>query len=173
MTTSLDACLNRVIRRDIQSMHAYAVQPSAGMVKLDTMENPHRLPPALQQALGERLGRIAINRYPAECTEDLRRALAAHADMPEGCALTLGNGSDELITMLRQFEREGFPAFEAEWRASDSLFNAPVRVLSASETINGIARGVSSDGALLVEVNGQVQRFMSGDVSLRAALAKS
>jgi BirA family biotin operon repressor/biotin-[acetyl-CoA-carboxylase] ligase len=79
---------------------------------------------------------------------------------------------DELITMLLQFEREGFPAFEAEWRANDSLFNAPVRVLSASETINGIARGVSSDGALLVEVNGQVQRFMSGDVSLRAALSK-
>jgi histidinol-phosphate aminotransferase len=100
MTTSLDACIDRVIRRDIQSMHAYAVQPSAGMVKLDTMENPHRLPPALQQALGERLGRIAINRYPAECTEDLRRALALHADMPEDCALTLGNGSDELITML-------------------------------------------------------------------------
>ena len=100
MTTSLDACIHRVIRHDIQSMHAYAVQPSAGMVKLDTMENPHRLPPALQQALGERLGRIALNRYPAECTEDLRRALAAHANMPEDCALTLGNGSDELITML-------------------------------------------------------------------------
>jgi histidinol-phosphate aminotransferase len=100
MTTPLEACINRVIRRDIQSMHAYAVQPSAGMVKLDTMENPHRLPPALQQALGERLGRIAINRYPAECTEDLRRALAQHANMPEDCALTLGNGSDELITML-------------------------------------------------------------------------
>ena len=44
--------------------------------------------------------RVAINRYPAERTEDLRAALAAHAGMPDGCALTLGNGSDELITML-------------------------------------------------------------------------
>jgi histidinol-phosphate aminotransferase len=102
MTTPalLDACIQRVIRRDIQSMHAYAVQPSAGMVKLDTMENPYRLSHALQQALGERLGRVALNRYPAERTEDLRQALARHADMPDGCALTLGNGSDELITML-------------------------------------------------------------------------
>jgi histidinol-phosphate aminotransferase len=90
----------RVIRRDIQSMHAYAVQPSAGMVKVDTMENPFCLPPALQQELGERLGRVAINRYPAEGTERLREALARHAGMPDGCALTLGNGSDELITML-------------------------------------------------------------------------
>ncbi len=88
------------LRQDVQSMHAYAVQPSAGFVKVDTMENPFRLPDALQRELGERLGRVAINRYPAERTEDLRAALAAHAGMPGDCALTLGNGSDELITML-------------------------------------------------------------------------
>ena len=92
--------MQRVIRRDVQSMHGYAVQPSAGFVKVDTMENPFRLPEALQRELGERLGRVAINRYPAERTEDLRAALARHAGMPDDCALTLGNGSDELITML-------------------------------------------------------------------------
>ena len=35
------------IRQDVVSMHAYAIQDSAGMLKLDAMENPHRLPPAL------------------------------------------------------------------------------------------------------------------------------
>jgi histidinol-phosphate aminotransferase len=54
----------------------------------------------MQQALGERLGRVAMNRYPAGRVEELRQALARHAGMPEGCAITLGNGSDELITML-------------------------------------------------------------------------
>ncbi len=88
------------IRGDIQSMHGYAVQPSAGLVKVDTMENPHRLPPELRRALGERLGDVALNRYPAERTELLRDRLAEHARMPAGCALTLGNGSDELISML-------------------------------------------------------------------------
>ncbi len=97
---SLGDRMQRVIRRDVQSMHGYAVQPSAGFVKVDTMENPFRLPEALQRELGARLGRVAINRYPAERTEDLRAALARHAGMPEDCALTLGNGSDELITML-------------------------------------------------------------------------
>lgn len=90
----------RVVRADIQGLHAYAVQPSAGMVKVDTMENPHPLPPALQQALGERLGRVAIHRYPAERGDDLKAALAAHASLPAGCSLMLGNGSDELITLL-------------------------------------------------------------------------
>ena len=81
-------------------MHGYAVQPSAGMVKVDTMENPFQLPEPLRRALGERLAQVALNRYPAERGDVLRAALAAHAGMPEGCDIMLGNGSDELISML-------------------------------------------------------------------------
>jgi histidinol-phosphate aminotransferase len=90
----------RRIRQDVQSMHAYAIQDSVGMVKLDAMENPFRLPPALQKALGERLGALALNRYPDGRVNDLRSALAAHAGMPEGYDIMLGNGSDELISLL-------------------------------------------------------------------------
>ena len=81
-------------------MHAYAIQDSIGMVKLDAMENPHRLPAELQQALGRRLGALALNRYPDGRVNDLRHALAAYAHMPEGCDIMLGNGSDELISLL-------------------------------------------------------------------------
>ena len=80
--TDLDACMQRVIRADIQGLQAYAVQPSAGLVKVDTMENPYRLPEALQRALGERLGRVALNRYPAERTDDLAAALPATQRCP-------------------------------------------------------------------------------------------
>jgi histidinol-phosphate aminotransferase len=92
--------MQRVIRQDVQSMHAYAIQPSAGLVKLDAMENPFRLPPALQQALGTRLGRVALNRYPAQCVADVVAALTAFVQPPPGCKLMLGNGSDELINLL-------------------------------------------------------------------------
>ncbi|RQO61785.1 histidinol-phosphate transaminase [Paucibacter sp. KBW04] len=88
------------IRDDVRAAHAYPVANSAGMVKLDVMENPFRLPAELQAQLGQRLGAVAINRYPAEGTQRLAAALAAHAGMPAGCAITLGNGSDELITLL-------------------------------------------------------------------------
>lgn len=81
-------------------MHAYAVQDASGMVKLDAMENPHRLPPALQAELGRRLGALALNRYPDGRVNDLRAALAAYAQMPEGFDIMLGNGSDELISLL-------------------------------------------------------------------------
>jgi len=90
----------RTVRQDVQSMHAYAVQPSAGLIKLDAMENPFRLPPALQRELGERLGRVAINRYPTDCIARVIEALSAHVQLPAGCRLMLGNGSDELISLL-------------------------------------------------------------------------
>ena len=96
----LDPKLKKLIRQDVQSMHAYAIQESSGMVKLDAMENPHRLPAGLQAELGKRLGALALNRYPDGRVNDLRRALADYAQMPEGFDIMLGNGSDELIALL-------------------------------------------------------------------------
>ena len=88
------------IRQDVQSMHAYAIQDATGMVKLDAMENPFGLSAALQTELGQRLGAVALNRYPGERVNTLRHALAKYAQMPEGFDIMLGNGSDELITLV-------------------------------------------------------------------------
>ncbi|RZL96092.1 MAG: histidinol-phosphate transaminase [Variovorax sp.] len=99
MTTSPNPALRR-IRADVQSMHAYAVQDARGLLKLDAMENPYGLPPGLQAELGARLGALALNRYPGDRGNDLKRALAAHAQVPAGFELMLGNGSDELISLL-------------------------------------------------------------------------
>jgi histidinol-phosphate aminotransferase len=90
----------RTIRQDVQSTHGYAIQQSAGLIKLDAMENPFRLSSPLQRELGERLSRVAINRYPVQSTADVVAALSRHVDLPAGCKLMLGNGSDELIDML-------------------------------------------------------------------------
>lgn len=90
----------QVIRQDVLAMHAYAVQDSIGMVKLDAMENPHRLSQDLQEKLGHRLGALALNRYPDGRVNDLRQTLAHYAGMPEGFEIMLGNGSDELISLL-------------------------------------------------------------------------
>ena len=98
--STVNPTLMQRIRQDVQSMHAYAIQDSSGMVKLDAMENPHRLSADLQKALGERLGALALNRYPGERVNALRHALASYAGMPEGFDIMLGNGSDELISLL-------------------------------------------------------------------------
>lgn len=109
------------IRQDVQSMHAYAIQDASGMVKLDAMENPHRLPAELQKALGERLGALALNRYPDGRVNELRQALAQYADMPEGFDIMLGNGSDELIALL---------ALACDVPASEASHGKPASVLA-------------------------------------------
>jgi histidinol dehydrogenase len=92
--------IQRTIRQDVKSMHAYAIQDSRGLIKLDAMENPFRLPPELQRELGERLGRVAVNRYPVQSTADVVAALSKLVALPAGGRMILGNGSDELIDML-------------------------------------------------------------------------
>jgi histidinol-phosphate aminotransferase len=97
--TDLARRIARTIRQDVTSSAGYAIQPSAGMVKLDAMENPFGLPPSLKQALGERLAQVAINRYPINKGE-VAAALAQHFEAPAGCKVIVGNGSDELIDLL-------------------------------------------------------------------------
>ena len=72
-------------------------------IKLDAMENPWRLPGALQAELAQRLAALAINRYPSGNTYTaLKQAIARHDGLDGIDGLVLGNGSDELISLLCQ-----------------------------------------------------------------------
>ncbi len=89
-----------LIRPDILAMSGYHVPPAAGLVKLDAMENPYELPPELRRALAERLAAVAINRYPAPSYARLKRLIRERLGVPAGADVLVGNGSDELITMI-------------------------------------------------------------------------
>jgi BirA family biotin operon repressor/biotin-[acetyl-CoA-carboxylase] ligase len=75
--------------------------------------------------------------------------------------------AEEVTKMLQTFGERGFEPFAAEWRRLDTLADAPVRVISGTETTFGRARGVDFNGTLLVDVEGELRRFASGEVSLR------
>jgi histidinol-phosphate aminotransferase len=89
-----------LVREEIRALKAYHVSPAAGLVKLDAMENPYRLPEALAAEMGERLARIAINRYPDPDVPGLKARLREAMGVPEGLELMLGNGSDEVIQIV-------------------------------------------------------------------------
>jgi len=73
----------------------------------------------------------------------------------------------ELIQALRVFERSGLQSFADEWSRADALLDRPVDVHGATRTMTGIAAGIDADGALRVRTAQGVQRFVSGDVSVR------
>ena len=89
-----------LVRPDVQQMSSYHVPESAGLVKLDAMENPYGLPPELKEALGRRLAEVAINRYPVPAYAELKDLIRRRFAVPQQAGLVLGNGSDELISML-------------------------------------------------------------------------
>jgi len=89
-----------LVRDEVLAMKAYHVAPARGMVKLDAMENPYALPLALREELGKRLAAVAINRYPMPRADALRATIRRVMQVPDGCDVLLGNGSDELIALL-------------------------------------------------------------------------
>lgn len=117
---------NLPIRADVQAMRAYAVADATGCIKLDAMENPHPLPPNLQTQLGQRLGQAAINRYPHQQTEQLKKALAAHNQLPADYGVVLGNGSDELITLLATAVLTTAPAMQAAQQHGNTIQPAAI-----------------------------------------------
>lgn len=74
---------------------------------------------------------------------------------------------DELLRMLLVFERDGFAAFRAAWTVLDVLRDRAAAVLTGDAVVAGTARGVDAQGALRLENAGLIQKFVSGDVSLR------
>jgi len=88
------------IRPEIRELSAYQVPDASGLIKLDAMENPYRLPDALQRQWLDGLSSVAINRYPDPAATQLHDRLIDVMHVPQGQAIVLGNGSDELIQML-------------------------------------------------------------------------
>ncbi len=75
---------------------------------------------------------------------------------------------NEIALALEEFGARGLSAFMDEWQSADDLIDQPVRVLQGAETVEGLARGIDADGALLVDVGGARRRILSGEVTVRA-----
>jgi len=89
-----------LVRAEVRALAAYHVPSAEGLVKLDAMENPYRLPEALASELGERLSRVALNRYPSPEAPALKARLRAAFAIPAALELVLGNGSDEILQII-------------------------------------------------------------------------
>ena len=90
------------VREEILALKAYHVASAEGFVKLDAMENPYRLPEKLREKVGRLIAGVAINRYPDPAAPELKRRLRDTMRIPADAGILLGNGSDEIITIVAQ-----------------------------------------------------------------------
>lgn len=89
-----------LIRPEILALQGYHVPDSSGLIKLDAMENPYFLPQALRDEIESAVACAQINRYPDPDPVELKEKIRRTLDLPDGMAVLLGNGSDELIQLL-------------------------------------------------------------------------
>jgi BirA family biotin operon repressor/biotin-[acetyl-CoA-carboxylase] ligase len=95
---------------------------------------------------------------------DLRGQIAPLPDRNAIAAALLAR----LVPALEGFPRHGLAPYLADWQACDALSDREVSVENAGCVMLGVARGIDSHGALLVETHEGVRRFISGEVSVRA-----
>jgi histidinol-phosphate aminotransferase len=98
--TSIDKLIANTIREDVRAGHIYNVPDASGYVKLDAMENPYELSNELRQELAHRLSDAVLNRYPVPSYATLKQKVRANLGVPQGYDVILGNGSDEIISII-------------------------------------------------------------------------
>ena len=77
---------------------------------------------------------------------------------------------DSLAQGLARFGREGFAPFRDEWQRRHAWQGRRVALTaSGRRVVEGEALGVAEDGALVLRSPGGVERFHSGELSLRPA----
>jgi BirA family biotin operon repressor/biotin-[acetyl-CoA-carboxylase] ligase len=75
----------------------------------------------------------------------------------------------ELAAAMQRFADEGFASFRDDWVLRHAHQGMRVRVaLGEARAVEGQAIGVDEQGALLLEHAGRIERFHSGEVSVRA-----
>jgi BirA family biotin operon repressor/biotin-[acetyl-CoA-carboxylase] ligase len=96
---------------------------------------------------------------------DLAEAFAG----PVGRNRIAGTVAAALLDGLQRFEARGFEPFAEDWAELDALRGQRVRIEHGASTVEGIAQGVATDGSLRVVTGGRMERFYSGDLSVRPA----
>jgi BirA family biotin operon repressor/biotin-[acetyl-CoA-carboxylase] ligase len=74
---------------------------------------------------------------------------------------------EQLFATLFQYETVGIEPFLSHWAPRDVAAGKYVELQLPDRMLSGIARGVDPHGALLLETAEGLQRFSSGEVSLR------
>jgi histidinol-phosphate aminotransferase len=86
-------------RRTLRNLHEYVPgERRAGTIKLSSNENPLGSSPRALAAITESLEEMRY--YPDGAARDLKRAISAHHGGIDSRRIVVGNGSDEILTLI-------------------------------------------------------------------------
>ena len=73
----------------------------------------------------------------------------------------------QLLALLATTNEEQHATLLEEWRRLDCYKDRTANLLLPGSTVSGRIKGIDNDGCLLISVNGKVQRYMCGELSVR------
>ena len=172
---------------------AEALEPAVGGAPRIGLKWPNDLwlihqttwPSAVARASGRKLGGILVetlsvgsqrlavigvglNVLPLNAAQAVGLEVASLSEIEPNINVpaTLARVAAPLVRALQVFEQSGFAAFSGRYAAHDVLFGRPV-VLTNADASEGIARGVTDDGALRVDSAQGIIHVSSGEVSVK------
>ncbi len=141
----------------------------------DILRDGRKLGGILLEMTGDPVGQcqvivgIGINvGMPDAAAQEIDQAWADISDAPgvtrNGLAAAV---LTELVPALSTYQRDGFAAYREEWQRYDAYRGATVQIMIPGKILEGIASGVANNGAICIDINGDVRQFSGGEISLR------
>lgn len=93
--------VNNLVSKKVLELESYKAEPNMKGITLDKNEIPWSLDGKVKEAVIKRIRAIEFNRYPDSSCTELKKAISKYAAVDTG-SIAVGNGSDELISMLLQ-----------------------------------------------------------------------
>ena len=76
---------------------------------------------------------------------------------------------NSIVGVLVEYPELGFAGFKDEWHGMDAYYDKLVELHLGEKIVKGYARGVTSEGAINISVEGELHCFHGGEISLRLA----
>jgi len=92
-----------------------------------------------------------------------------HPIAPLSRNIIIGSLLIDIADKLEHFEKNGFNEYLQQWNNLDVWYKKVVELTMGKDIITGVHKGVDLNGALLLESNGKITAYNSGQVSLRRA----
>lgn len=74
-----------------------------------------------------------------------------------------------LILLLNRYMETRIQDIITEWQKYDCIRGKKVQLILPRKTVTGRAAGIDNKGALLIAINGKIEKYTSGDLNLRIA----